>query len=74
MLVDDRWVTVGSFNLNHRSVSHDLEANIAIEDPDFARRVRQTLFEPDRARSRRITAPPPFAWWALILELLVPFT
>ena len=29
----DSWVTLGSSNLNHRSILHDLEVDLSIEDP-----------------------------------------
>ncbi len=31
-MIDD-WVTVGSSNLNHRSILHDLEVDLSIQDP-----------------------------------------
>lgn len=33
ILIIDDWATVGSHNLNHRSLSHDLEAEAVITDP-----------------------------------------
>lgn len=35
-VIDDRWSTVGSFNLDHRSVRYNLEANVVVEDEAFA--------------------------------------
>lgn len=43
MVVDDEWCTVGSANFNDRSIVTESEANIAIEDADFARRLRCRL-------------------------------
>ncbi|PIS11990.1 MAG: cardiolipin synthase B [Bdellovibrio sp. CG10_big_fil_rev_8_21_14_0_10_47_8] len=34
-LVVDQWATVGSHNLNHRSLIHDLEVEVALTEPDW---------------------------------------
>lgn len=39
-LFDDRWLTVGSANLNHRSMGFDLECNIILEATTDAHRAR----------------------------------
>jgi phosphatidylserine/phosphatidylglycerophosphate/cardiolipin synthase-like enzyme len=43
-IIDDRWATVGSANLNSRGMSHDAELNVAITDKTFARGLRQILW------------------------------
>ena len=43
-IVDDRWATAGSANLNSRGMSHDAELNVAVLDDDFARGLRQSLW------------------------------
>jgi phosphatidylserine/phosphatidylglycerophosphate/cardiolipin synthase-like enzyme len=43
-VVDDRWATVGSANLNSRSMSHDAELNLAVLDEAFARGLRLSLW------------------------------
>jgi phosphatidylserine/phosphatidylglycerophosphate/cardiolipin synthase-like enzyme len=43
-VVDDRWATIGSANLNSRGVSHDAELNVAALDSEFARGLRQMLW------------------------------
>jgi phosphatidylserine/phosphatidylglycerophosphate/cardiolipin synthase-like enzyme len=43
-VVDDRWATVGSANLNSRGMSHDAELNIAALDDAFARGLRLALW------------------------------
>ncbi|HEU5367538.1 MAG TPA: phospholipase D-like domain-containing protein, partial [Ktedonobacterales bacterium] len=43
-IVDDLWATVGSANLNSRSLSHDAELNVAALDPAFARGLRLSLW------------------------------
>ena len=53
-VVIDDWVRVGSSNLNHRSIVHDLEVNVVLRsEPSIRSVVRQ--FEEDQARSREIT-------------------
>jgi len=43
-IVDDRWATLGSANLNSRGMSHDAELNLAVLDADFARGLRMALW------------------------------
>lgn len=43
-IVDDRWATVGSANLNSRGLSHDAELNVSVLDDDFARALRLALW------------------------------
>jgi cardiolipin synthase len=38
-IVDDVWVTAGSFNLDYLSLRRNRELNLAIENPEFARTV-----------------------------------
>src|SRR5690606_21686742 len=39
-IIDDRFVTIGSYNLDQRSQTKNLEVNIAVEDEAFATHVR----------------------------------
>jgi phosphatidylserine/phosphatidylglycerophosphate/cardiolipin synthase-like enzyme len=43
MVVDDEWATVGSANLNERSIWSDPEANVAVENEAFATDLRCRL-------------------------------
>jgi phosphatidylserine/phosphatidylglycerophosphate/cardiolipin synthase-like enzyme len=43
-IVDDRWLTVGSANLNEHSLFNDTEMNVVAHDPDLARRTRLRLW------------------------------
>jgi phosphatidylserine/phosphatidylglycerophosphate/cardiolipin synthase-like enzyme len=43
-IVDDRWLTVGSANLNAHSLFHDTEMNVTCLDPDLARETRLRLW------------------------------
>ncbi len=54
LLIDD-WVSVGSTNLNHRSLRHDLEADVVLTSAESLRTVERLLSE-DIAASRDLTA------------------
>ena len=54
MVVDDRWVSVGSTNFDNRSFAVNDEANLNVYDAAFAR-AQAVLFDADLARSRRVS-------------------
>ena len=54
MIVDDRWVSVGSTNFDNRSFHLNSEANLNVLDEAFALRERRT-FEQDRLKSHRVS-------------------
>jgi cardiolipin synthase len=54
MIVDQRWVSVGSTNFDTRSFSTNDEANLNVYDRDFAQ-AQARIFEEDLRRSRRVT-------------------
>ena len=43
-VVDDRWLTIGSANLNEHSLFNDTEVNLVVQDPALARDVRLRLW------------------------------
>jgi phosphatidylserine/phosphatidylglycerophosphate/cardiolipin synthase-like enzyme len=43
-IVDDRWLTLGSANLNEHSLFNDTEMNVVADDPGLARAVRMRLW------------------------------
>ena len=43
--VDGVWATVGTFNLDHRSWRYNLEVNLAVSDPSFARGLERKFLE-----------------------------
>jgi phosphatidylserine/phosphatidylglycerophosphate/cardiolipin synthase-like enzyme len=43
-IVDDRWLTIGSANLNARGLFNDSEANVVTHDPRLARETRLRLW------------------------------
>jgi cardiolipin synthase A/B len=66
-MVIDNWVSVGSTNLNNRSLRHDLEADVVLVHPSSLQTVENLLCE-DFSQSVDITAnahrPP---WWVLLI-------
>jgi cardiolipin synthase A/B len=52
-IIDESFTMVGSYNLDERSRRKNLEVNLAVEDPDFARHVR-SWFERDLADATRV--------------------
>ena len=43
-IVDDRWLTIGSANLNEHSLFNDTEMNVVTDDEDLARSTRLRLW------------------------------
>jgi phosphatidylserine/phosphatidylglycerophosphate/cardiolipin synthase-like enzyme len=43
-IVDDRWLTIGSANLNAHSLMNDSEMNVVTDDADLAKRTRVRLW------------------------------
>lgn len=64
----DDWMTIGSSNLNHRSVIHDLEVDLVISDPDNQRKILEH-FETCAAPSSRV-APESITEISLLHRLL----
>jgi phosphatidylserine/phosphatidylglycerophosphate/cardiolipin synthase-like enzyme len=49
-IVDDRWLTIGSANLNEHSLFNDTEMNVVTCDPELVRRTRLELWSEHLAR------------------------
>jgi cardiolipin synthase len=67
--VIDGWATVGSYNLDYRSLRYNLEVNAASEDPTFVAQVESAL-RADLAKSVQVQ-PDAWAkrpWWQRLLE------
>jgi cardiolipin synthase len=68
-VVDDRWATVGSSNLDPTSLSLNLEANVVVRDETFARQLREQIEHLMQQRCERVRLPTPgplgSAWIAL---------
>jgi phosphatidylserine/phosphatidylglycerophosphate/cardiolipin synthase-like enzyme len=43
-IIDDRWLTIGSANLNNHSLFNDTEVNVVTVDPELARSTRLRLW------------------------------
>jgi cardiolipin synthase len=71
MLVDDRWVTIGSANLDYRSFHRNYELNVIVDNHEFGLQVDEMISE-DMAKSRRITLKEHEArsWIERLLERL----
>lgn len=56
-VIDDRWATVGSSNLDPTSLGLNLEANVFVRDAVFARRLRDRLDHLLQQHSERVQQP-----------------
>jgi cardiolipin synthase len=67
-VVDRRWVTVGSSNLDPLSLSLNLEANVLIDHEPFAAELRGRLCALMRDGCRRVTQDrvPRRTWWRVL--------
>jgi cardiolipin synthase len=52
-IIDESFTTIGTYNLDERSLRKNLEVNLAVEDRDFARHVR-SWFERDLDSATRV--------------------
>ena len=52
---DDKWMTVGSYNINNLSAYASIELNLDVRNPAFAKGVRETLEEIIKNGCTRIT-------------------
>lgn len=68
-VIDDAWSVVGSYNINSRSLFHDLEAVVVIADPGFARGLRLQKLK-DLAQCREVTQDEheSRSWRQMLLE------
>ena len=57
-IVDDRWLTVGSANLNEHSLFNDTECNVVTCDPQLARQTRLRLWAEHLERDVEDVAGP----------------
>lgn len=63
MMVDD-WAVIGSSNLNHRSLLHDLEADIVLSKPEsYAELEQEFLRNSGFCDELAVDARNPFCWW-----------
>ncbi|HEY3356210.1 MAG TPA: phospholipase D-like domain-containing protein [Polyangia bacterium] len=57
-VIDGLWSTVGSFNLDHRSIVHNIELNLNVVDAAFGAEM-DAMFDADRARCQEVVL---FEW------------
>ena len=72
-VVDRRWATVGSSNLDPLSLSLNLEANLLVDDVAFAAEVRDAVLALTERPGRWVRAAdvPPVTWWKRPVAALV---
>jgi cardiolipin synthase len=58
-VIDDRWATVGSSNLDPTSLSLNLEANVVVRDEAFARHLRERIEQLMEAHCSLVERPVP---------------
>jgi phosphatidylserine/phosphatidylglycerophosphate/cardiolipin synthase-like enzyme len=75
-IVDDRWLTVGSANLNAHSLLNDTEMNVCTHHPELARQTRLRLWaehldtDPETIADRPVAAVVDELWWPIAAEQL----
>lgn len=71
MLIDNCWVTLGSANLDYRSLFRNFELNVIVDGREFGAQVDR-MFTGDLAKSRRITIQEheKRSWFERLLERL----
>jgi phosphatidylserine/phosphatidylglycerophosphate/cardiolipin synthase-like enzyme len=75
-IVDDRWLTVGSANLNAHSLFNDTEMNVCSDHPELARGTRLRLWaehldtDPEVIAGRSVTAVVDELWRPIAAEQL----
>src|SRR3954468_6589781 len=62
-VVDDRWLTIGSANLNAHSLFNDSEMNLVMCDPDLARETRLRLWAEHLERDEAEVTGDPAAFF-----------
>lgn len=60
-LIIDNWALIGSSNLNHRSLLHDLEADINVTHQE-SKKILENLFLKDIQKSREVSLDD---WWRI---------
>jgi len=73
-VIDDRWATVGSSNLDPTSLSLNLEANVVVRDTAFATTLRTALDHLLQAHCEPVQLPTPGRWrsaWIAVRSFFV---
>jgi cardiolipin synthase len=68
-VIDDAWSVVGSYNLDHRSLVHNLEVVVVLADADFASKLReQTLADLRHCHELTLDEHEARPWWQALVE------
>lgn len=68
-VIDDAWAVVGSYNIDHRSLFHNLEVVAVVADPAFARRLRdQTMLDIGRCEEVSLNRHQSRPWYQKLLD------
>lgn len=71
IIIDD-WMTVGSSNLNYRSLLHDLEVDVVLQQSSSKQNLAsQFLADIKNAREISLASYPPRPWWQRWIAMLV---
>jgi cardiolipin synthase len=63
-LLIDGWGVVGSHNLNYRSLVHDLEVEVAVEDPNYIRKMENYYLQiMSKSRVVPLSEVENLSWW-----------
>jgi phosphatidylserine/phosphatidylglycerophosphate/cardiolipin synthase-like enzyme len=68
MIVDDVFTTLGSANINERSMSSDSELNICVEDPAVAKPLRRQLWGLHTGEDMPDDIQDAYAQWLWLLD------
>jgi cardiolipin synthase len=73
MIVDGRHISIGSHNFNYRSVLHDQELNLFIDDQELAQEFIDQVFIPYMQQSDELQEPYELRW-NLLDYIILPFS
>ena len=71
ILIDD-WIAIGSSNMNHRSIFHDLEVDVVLSSAESQRAI-ETSFQEDLLSSREVLVGEGKSWQLILGKLLLMF-
>jgi len=69
--VDGRWTTIGTANVDTRSMNDNQELNLNVDSPEFARAIEARVFATDLATKCAPATRTPFAWYSWPMRALM---
>jgi cardiolipin synthase len=69
--VDGRWTTIGTANVDTRSMNDNQEINLNVDSPEFARTIEGRIFETDLATKCQPATVTHFAWYSWPMRALM---